>query len=257
MYGLADDGSVPVVSPWGANTKLGRDGAYPVVGLTFPAAVSTLIDGGRVSLCPCSTPQCRSTCLVSSGRMKFDDNERARLARAHLLARHLPECLGLLRRDTLREMRRLRRLGATTVGLRRNVTSDVAWWLVDPTFGPWLRGVADTLGIAVVAYGYTKRRELLGDPAADLLTYSVSERDRLLDIAAMVDTGQNVAVVLPVGRHDAMPTTWHGLPMIDGDVSDYRPADPTGIVVGLRWKGKARKLSPSWAGFVKPLEAAA
>ena len=189
--------------------------------------------------------------------MKFDDNERARLARAHLLARHLPECLGLLRRDTLREMRRLRRLGATTVGLRRNVTSDVAWWLVDPTFGPWLRGVADTLGIAVVAYGYTKRRELLGDPAADLLTYSVSERDKLPDIAAMVGIGQNVATVLPVGRHDPMPTTWHGLPMIDGDVSDYRPADPTGIVVGLRWKGKARKLSPSWAGFVKPLEAAA
>ena len=38
-------------------------------------------------------------------------------------------------------------------------------------------------------------------------------------------------------RGDALPGTWHGFPVIDGDLHDCRFLDPKGVVVGLRAKG--------------------
>ena len=36
-----------------------------------------------------------------------------------------------------------------------------------------------------------------------------------------------------------MPTSWKGLPVLDGDEYDDRRRDPVGVVVGLRAKGRA------------------
>jgi hypothetical protein len=38
-----------------------------------------------------------------------------------------------------------------------------------------------------------------------------------------------------------LPETYLGRPVIDGDEHDLRFLDPSGVVVGLRAKGKARK----------------
>jgi hypothetical protein len=58
-----------------------------------------------------------------------------------------------------------------------------------------------------------------------------------------LSAGGNVAAVFA----GELPETWHGFPVINGDESDWRPGDGTGVVVGLTPKGKA-KLDQS--GFV-------
>jgi len=61
-------------------------------------------------------------------------------------------------------------------------------------------------------------------------------------VESEVARGRRVAVVflLPGGLHArrsmALPSTFMGLPVVDGDVSDVRPRDPAPGVVGLRWK---------------------
>lgn len=47
-----------------------------------------------------------------------------------------------------------------------------------------------------------------------------------------LDNGVNVAVVFA----NDLPEYFHGWPVIDGDIHDYRPLDKRGSIVGLRWK---------------------
>jgi hypothetical protein len=51
----------------------------------------------------------------------------------------------------------------------------------------------------------------------------------------------HVAVVFTKRRGDALPATWNGLSVIDGDLHDCRFLDPTGVVVGLRAKETAKE----------------
>jgi len=62
------------------------------------------------------------------------------------------------------------------------------------------------------------------------------------DIHYNIDNGRNVAVVF-----DAIPTTWEGWTVIDGDADDMRWRDPMGVIVGLKAKGDAIK---DTTGFV-------
>lgn len=57
----------------------------------------------------------------------------------------------------------------------------------------------------------------------------------------MLAHGANVAVVFGTPKGHALPETWHGYRVVDGDVSDLRFLDPPGTVVGLRAKGSAKK----------------
>jgi hypothetical protein len=49
---------------------------------------------------------------------------------------------------------------------------------------------------------------------------------------------------------NALPATFLGLPVINGDESDIRPYDPRGVVVGLKAKGSAKH---DTSGFVVDL----
>jgi hypothetical protein len=60
-----------------------------------------------------------------------------------------------------------------------------------------------------------------------------------------VAEGMRIAVVF---RHrDKIPTTFMGMPVVDGDDTDIRHLDPQGVVVALYAKGKAKK---DTTGFV-------
>jgi hypothetical protein len=124
--------------------------------------------------------------------------------------------------------------------VRLNGTSDIRWEREAPeVFAEFP---------SVQFYDYTKiptRRDL---PANYHLTFSYSganERYREFWRAA-VDAGLNVAVVF---RKD-LPDTFLGLPVVNGDESDIRPYDPTGVIVGLKAKGKAKR---DVSGFVVDL----
>jgi len=97
-------------------------------------------------------------------------------------------------------------------------------------------------------YDYTKniRRALAyaaGQyPANYHLTFSRSESNAD-DVARALLAGVNVAVVF----RKALPATWGGRPVIDGDAHDLRFLDPRGVIVGLRAKGRAKR---DVSGFV-------
>lgn len=81
-------------------------------------------------------------------------------------------------------------------------------------------------------YDYTKipGRE---PPANYHLTFSESEINAE-HVRQEISRGRNIASVFP---RKSVPATHLGLPVIDGDEHDYRPADPKGVVVGLKVKG--------------------
>jgi hypothetical protein len=105
----------------------------------------------------------------------------------------------------------------------------------------------------VVHYDYTKVYSRYDGelPSQYSLTYSASERDTVESISALISKRVNVAIVVDIPKGMPKPTTWGGLPAIDGDISDERYDDPRGVVVLLTAKGKAKKMEPSMGGFVK------
>lgn len=130
--------------------------------------------------------------------------------------------------------------------IRLNVLSDLEWHRIAPHFFDGPRAGA--------TYDYTKDHRRIVDGWH--LTYSISERHGLAEVAHLVERGQNAAMVVDVPRGAPMPTAWRGLPMIDGDAHDNRWTDPRGVIVGLRAKdASGRGLSTQPVGirhFVKP-----
>jgi hypothetical protein len=72
------------------------------------------------------------------------------------------------------------------------------------------------------------------------LTYSHSGYNAE-ECLRVLKLGVNVAVVFDTRKGQPLPKRWNGYRVIDGDLSDLRFLDPTGVIVGLRAKGRARK----------------
>jgi len=113
--------------------------------------------------------------------------------------------------------------------VRLNVFSDIPWELVYPGLFEQMPGLQ--------FYDYTKV------PGRDVpenydLTFSYSGRN-LQATAQELERGTRCAVVFLTGKHK-LPESWsfmgHEYPVIDGDVSDARPFDEGGVVVGLSYK---------------------
>jgi hypothetical protein len=101
---------------------------------------------------------------------------------------------------------------------------------------------------AIEAYDYTKVTKKALQWANGLLpanyhiTFSKSEvNDSCVD--KVLAAGGNVAVVF----EKALPATYKGVTVINGDESDVRFMDKPGVIVGLRAKGEAKADS---SGFV-------
>jgi hypothetical protein len=207
------------------NVKI-RKSIVPTWTLTL-AAHST---SGEVNTCDKSTPECRKVCvMLTSGNARYLDVQNGRRARTIFAAQHPEHFLSLL----THEVAALNRRG-TPFGLRLNVASDLRWEHI----APWLFD-----GPNVRAYDYTK---WAAEDRDDLdgryhLTYSHSERWTNVQVVDYVEAGRNVAVVFDAHKHD-LPTQHLGLPVIDGDVSDFRWDDPKGVIVGLAAKGEAKTL---------------
>jgi hypothetical protein len=76
------------------------------------------------------------------------------------------------------------------------------------------------------------------------VTLSRSENITDQQVLDAVSRGLSVAVVFSTKRGQPLPTTYLGIPVIDGDLSDDRTRDPKGCIVGLRAKGRmARDIS--------------
>ena len=97
-------------------------------------------------------------------------------------------------------------------------------------------------------YDYTK---VLGRKVKAIsnyhLTFSAADGNDA-DVLKAFEQGYNIATVFGLKKTQAMPATYMGMPVFNGDDSDLRFLDPKGVIVGLYAKGKAKKDS---SGFVK------
>jgi hypothetical protein len=126
---------------------------------------------------------------------------------------------------------------------RLNLTSDVRWEYIPATVdGVWYKNIM-TAFPSIQWYDYTKHSNRRDLPANYQLTFSRSESNEA--IAATVS--HNIAVVFSTKKGQALPETYLGRQVIDGDVTDLRFLDNTNVVVGLRAKGRAKK---DTSGFV-------
>jgi hypothetical protein len=172
---------------------------------------------------------CVQGCLNTAGRGAFSNVQMARVRKTNFWHEDKQAFLGVLRQDIRALAAKANRLGLTPM-VRLNGTSDIRWEQEAPEL---LEEFSD-----IQFYDYTKiptRRNL---PRNYHLTFSYSGANpRYADFYRPArENGMNIAVVF----RNALPDTFLGMPVINGDESDVRPYDPQGVIVGLKAKGKAR-----------------
>ena len=203
--------------------------AQPKVGKNIRPTVSITLEAGSDGGLCVNDRYCRATCVVAeSARAQYDNVKRSRAARTQFLTDYPELFLGLL----------LERLEWAHVqhgilDIRPNANSDVAWERIAPAL---FKLIATWDGRA---YDYTKRMDRVGFLAENYrTTYSLTRATRLETVQRITGRGDTVTAVFP--STSPLPATWRGLPVVNGDVTDDRFSDPSGVVVGLLGKGKLR-----------------
>lgn len=179
-------------------------------------------------VCPSSSEGCRNVCLVTAGRGSMTSVQQARIRKTVLFFEERKTFL-----DTLISDLSLFSSFCTDNDIqgyvRLNGTSDILW----EDFNIFEK--FPTINF----YDYTK---ILGRDVSNIpnyrLTFSRSENTTDHDVTSLLKSGYNVSIVF-----DKVPKEYLGNTVIEGDLTDLRWEDPTGVIVGLKAKGKAVKAS--------------
>lgn len=220
----------------GSNQKLDKEATGLAIKLSYSIKIAGLSLApsdlaGVGNLCPLASTDCKKACIGNTGQFSFDYSQQLRIAKTRALVGDPVAFLRMLMLAIARESHLARRAGYGT-GIRLNVLSDVPWEIV----APWLFTYFSDDSWRVHFYDYTKVPERV-TPTNYRLTFSRSGRNQA-HVRAELARGQNIAVVFAYG--DQLPDTYLGVPVIDGDIHDFRFGDPRGVVVGLKWKSPLR-----------------
>ena len=204
--------------------------------------------------CPKRTAGCTAACLNMAGRggmFKRGETtnviQQARIRKTKLFFADRQQFMDLLVKDIKLAIKQSTKKGLVPV-FRLNGTSDLSWEkyqvVVD---GVSYRNIFAAFP-TVQFYDYTKVLGRKVDGIANYhLTFSAADGNDA-DVVKAISQGYNVAVVFGVKKTDALPASYNGLPVFNGDDSDLRFLDPARHVIGLYAKGKAKK---DTTGFVK------
>ena len=204
--------------------------------------------------CPKRTAGCTAACLNTAGRggmFKKGENtnmiQQARIRKTKMFFDNRAQFMIDLVKDIELGIKQSARLNLIPV-FRLNGTSDLSFEKYSV-----VRNGIEYKNIfyafpEVQFYDYTK---ILGRKVQDIpnyqLTFSAADGNDA-DVYRAVAQGYNVAVVFGLKKTEAMPETYLGRPVFNGDESDLRFLDPKNVIVGLYAKGKAKK---DTTGFVK------
>ncbi len=191
-----------------------------------------------VNLCPKASKGCISVCLNTSGRGAFNNVQRARISKSDYYLLKREEFLTQL----VSELRKINSKGKP-VEVRLNGTSDLDWFGI----------VKQRLNVDLLQemtniqfYDYTKQigkvTKYLGTRYVQ--TFSRSETNWSECVTAL-SMGVNVAVVFDHSK--PLPSEYQGYKVIDGDIADDVMMHNSGVIIGLKAKGKAKK---DTSGFV-------
>lgn len=202
--------------------------------VTFGLSLAPHKQAAIGNLCP-HAKTCIASCLNEQGRGGTETVSNARIARTVLF--YLAKdwffeklCKELKRADENNK--------DATVGVRLNMFSDVRWEVYRiPQAFPRL-----------TFYDYSKWPKRHGWVKRNYhVTFSYDGTNKQ-DALRILEGGDNVSVVFYEDTQNAvcgrsahkqkLPASWEGFPVIDGGLTDWRPSDPKGVVVGLRLLAK-------------------
>lgn len=222
-----------------SNPKLAKGLAKGIMSAPLHLAPSDL-SGWNV--CPMATRGCIKACLHTAGNpAAMTGKDRARKARTRAFFEARPAFMVVLAGEIAALVRAADKAGMIAA-IRLNATSDIRWETIPVVFDGRTYQNMMTAFPDVVFYDYTKIANRRNLPRNYRLTFSLAESNE--DHAGLaLRNGHNVAIVFDTKRNRPLPDcyTVAGITyrVIDGDVDDFRPSDPSGVIVGLRAKGKA------------------
>jgi len=233
--GLSYLGGVNVSAKMIKNLKVSNNMTYAIY--LAPAMVS------GYNVCPNSTPECRLGCLATSGRAGMDILsgkgmvERARIKKTKLFHEHNEFFMDWLFAELTLAKAKAKRKGFD-FSVRLNATSDIDWQNVKRNGKNVFEMFPD-----VNFYDYTKNpTKFIGKPENYHLTFSYSGRNVEM-CEKLLKKGFNIATVFNVKSEKLLPKTFMGFDVINGDLTDFRPNDGNGIIIGLKWKQIANKVN--------------
>ena len=216
-----------------------KKGYLPAVLFMLPAKA---LNGHNA--CPYSSRLCRASCLYTAGRLVMAHSQKAMLRRSLLFWNDRKAFEAMLKEEILKLIKRAQKKGLK-LAFRFNGTSDI---LIEKLY-PWL------FDLDIIVYDYTKYplRYRANRPKNYYICQSHHEdnHERLQEMLKE----SNVVVVFSTKREQPLPRSYQGVEVIDGDLSDYRFLDKGNkkegfVIVGVRAKGKARRLAGDSGSFV-------
>ena len=186
------------------------------------------------NVCKHSTPECRLGCLYNSGQGGMrDEVKNARINRTKLFFENRNKFMEILIKE-IKHFHNLAKKDNYGFSVRLNATSDIEWENIYYKGNTIFEIFPD-----IQFYDYTKNHNRIlfkSMPKNYYLTLSYTGRNKELCFEALKQK-KNVAVVFNItGNIKQLPTKWYGYKVIDGDITDYRPDDLNGVVIGLRYK---------------------
>jgi hypothetical protein len=226
-----------------------KEGFYTAILHLAPASLS-----GR-NVCSHATAGCISACLNTAGHGGIGLNadglnsvQVARIRRTRFFTRDQRGFLTQLRREISLHVARAERHGLRPA-MRLNGTSDLPWENIRLDGRSMFE-----LFPQVEFYDYTKVPIRIRRRAFEVsnysLTFSLAESNEEKAREALA-AGLNVAVVFAVRKGNPLPESFWGRTVIDADLTDLRFLDPSGVICGLRAKGRAIN---DTSGFVRKVD---
>jgi hypothetical protein len=219
--------------------------------LSKPHNLSPASESGW-NMCAQASEGCIAACLHTAGNPVYLKNKlSARLQRTRAFMTMRKAYVALIAFELEALELKAKRLNMQPAW-RPNTTSDYPFHTVALTVnGKPVKSLIHAFP-DIEAYDYTKITKKALQWAAGLLpsnyhiTFSKSESNDS-DVERVIKAGGNVAVVFS-GK--TLPDTWQGVKVINGDESDVRFFDESGVIVGLKAKGEAKT---DQSGFVVQL----
>lgn len=237
-----------------SNPKIAKNAKENGV-LTFPLHLAPSKMSGY-NTCAMASTGCAAACLNTAGNPAYLVGKlAARIAKTKMYFEDRPLFVAILIKEVVAARNKASKANMA-IAFRLNATSDIKWEKAKLNHVGLMLTVLELLHAAAPAakfYDYAKDHKRTSDtlPAYYSLTYSLSEENDISS-AKVLARGDNLAVVFDVKRGHALPATHtiNGVSaaVIDGDLTDYRPDDVRGVIVGLRAKGEA---IGSTTGFVR------
>ena len=215
-----------------AKTRKGSPNGY-LTGILYLAPSNM----SGINTCPSASQGCAAACLFTAGRGVMYPVFKARIIKTLAFYFDRERYIATINKSIKQLRTKAKNKGMTPI-VRLNGTSDILWERVTNI----IQSHPD-----IQFYDYTKiaSRFKTDRPANYDLTFSLHETNssQAQDVLRL---GARVAVVF----RDELPIEFFDAKVISGDDTDLRFLDPSGVIVGLKAKGRAKT---DKSGFVQDL----